>query len=178
MQRVGVGVGRDPEELFNLSMDLLEQGIRPVSGFIHRWDPAHISMEHSVLVLLHANRTTTLPAFDHDLDLAVVEALGLQNAAERADRIDLLGRRFIDCCVVLRGKKDQPFARHRSLERCYRTGTTDLECDFRVGKDDDIAYRYHRIQFDVRRPLVCKFLHIRGTNTLGKVQPEIPLFNG
>ncbi len=58
-------------------MDLLQQPVRPITGFVGRSYPTHMCVKHPVRVLLDTHRPPAFAALDNDLNLAVVLPLGL-----------------------------------------------------------------------------------------------------
>ncbi len=154
VQRVGICVRRNAQKLFDQRMDLLQQPVRSKPGFVHRLHLSNVRVEHAVRVLFDPNGFAAVASFDDDLDLAVILPLGLKNAAEGTHAVDLSGVRLVDRCIVLGCEKDIPFAGHRFFQRPDRARPADLESNFCIGKDHNIAYRDHRITLNVRGHLV------------------------
>ena len=95
--------------------DFLNQGIKTRTLFVHDGGAAHKCHESAVGVL-HPNGGCSLAAFDDYLDLPVLLFLGLQNAAERTDYIDLVGRWLVDRGIVLSSQEDCPVRRQGLLQ--------------------------------------------------------------
>ena len=103
----------------------------------------------SPVVIFDAHGRGALAPLDDDLDLPVLLLLRLQDAAQRADAVNLFGRRLVHAGVVLRGEEDRAVTGQRFFERADRAGATDLESDFGKRKNDDVADRHHRITREV-----------------------------
>ena len=140
-------------------MQPLKQPVRPIARFIRRGDTPDMSVEHSLFVLLDPHHSPAFPSLDHDLYLAVLLTLSLQNTPEGADLEYLLRVRFVNRGVMLRSQKDLPLAGHGLFECHHGTGPADLKCDLCVRKNNDVPNGNHRKTFDIRRHLICKFLH-------------------
>src|SRR5687768_5162839 len=144
-------------------MYFLQKTVGAVTGLVARCDLPNMSVEHPVRILFDPYRFAAFPSLYDDLDLSIVLTLSLENASECTDRIDLVGRGLVDGRVVLCREKDIAVARHSLFKGADRARPPDLEGDLRKRKNDDVADRNHRIPLNVRRHLVCKFLHNRGT---------------
>ena len=96
--------------LFDQLRDLLHQRIEARAFFVDDRRAAYQRHE-SAVGIFNANSGGAFAAFDHNFDLAVLLLLRLQDAAERADAVNLLGRRLVDGGIVLGGQErscDQP----------------------------------------------------------------------
>src|SRR4051794_33403762 len=96
MKGVCIRVRRNSKELFDERMDLLQKPVSPESGVVGRRDLSYVSVEHPVSILFDPHGLPTFSALDDDLYLAVLLPLGLKDASERSDRVDLVGGRLVD----------------------------------------------------------------------------------
>src|SRR5512141_2646073 len=112
-------------------MDLLQQTISSETGLIRRGDLPHMGKEHPVIVLLDANRTAAFPSLNHNLDLAILLPLRLQDPAQCSNRIDLIGRWLVERRVMLGGEKNISLTGHGLLKSTNGARPSDLECHLR-----------------------------------------------
>ena len=117
MKRVGICIRRDAEKLLHQCLDLLQQAVGPIAGFVTRDHAPDVSIEHPIGVLFDTDRLPAFAPFDNNLYLSVVLPLCLQDPSERPNGIDLLGLWLINGRVVLRREEDVALAGHRLFER-------------------------------------------------------------
>ncbi len=86
-------------------------------------------------------------AFDEHLHSAVRQLQELQDAGQRADRIDRIGRRIVVAGVHLGRQQDLLVGPHHLLERTDRLLAADKERHDHVREDDDVAQGKHGIEF-------------------------------
>src|SRR5689334_24334504 len=102
LQRVSLRVRRETKMLLDELPDLLNQGVETGAFFIHDRRATYERHEGSVGVLdAHSGRAFT--SLDDDFDLAVVLFLGLQDAAQGSNSVNLLGSGLVNGGVVLGG---------------------------------------------------------------------------
>jgi len=92
---------------------------------------------------------TVVATLNHNFYLSIVLLLRLQNPAQGSNSIDLIWRRFVNRCVVLRSQKDRAVGCKSLLERAHRTLTAYLESDFCERENYDIANRNHWVPRNV-----------------------------
>jgi hypothetical protein len=96
--------------------DFLDQCVETCAFFVDHRRATHESHEGAVGVL-NAHSCRTFATFNHHLDLPVLLFLRLENAAERANPVDLLGSRLVDSGIVLCGQENRAIRRERLFER-------------------------------------------------------------
>ena len=90
LQRVRLRVGREPQVLLDQLSDFLNERVETCALFVHDWSPAYERHECSIGVF-DAHSGGAFATLDDDFDLAVILFLRLENAAECADAVNLLG---------------------------------------------------------------------------------------
>ena len=98
------------------------------------------------LVLGKALDARALAAFDQHLDRAVRQLEELQHRADRADRVDIRGRRIVLRGVLLGDEQDLLIVLHHVFERPHRFLAADKERHDHVRENDDVAERQDRIE--------------------------------
>ena len=101
--------------LFDQLRNLLHQRISAHTFFADRGCTTNGGGE-SARVIVYANRGSSLTSFDDNFDLTVFLSLRLQNARNRPDLINLIGRGLIDRRIVLRRKKNRAVGSERNPE--------------------------------------------------------------
>src|SRR5688500_14132275 len=149
LQRIGLRIRRQAQVLLDELPHFLNERVETCAFFVH--DRSTTNERHeSPVAIFDAHSGGAFAALDDDLDLSILLFLRLKNAAERADTIDLLRRRFVNRGVVLSGQKDCAIPSECLFEGADRTGTTDFECDFSEGKYDNVANRHHWVPRNIR----------------------------
>ena len=134
--------------LFDQLRDLLHQRVGSRAFFLYDRRPAHQRSE-SAVVILNAHRGGPLAAFDDNFYLSVFLPLRLQNSGDRADAVELFGRRLVNCRIVLSRQKNRAIGGQRQLQCAHRTGAANFERDLGKRKDHDVANRHHGVTSDV-----------------------------
>ena len=110
-------------------------------------DQLHHHLEEALL-LLELEGAAAVEAFDEHLHVAVGQLQALDDVADRAERVDLVGGRVVAGGVVL-GREEDPLALdERVLERLDRAGPPDHERDHHVREDHHVPQRDHRQRLD------------------------------
>ena len=84
-------------------------------------------------------------ALDQHLDGAVGQLEQLQDARQRADLENRIGRRIVVGSVLLRGQQDKGVGTHHFFQRLDRLFTADEERNDHVREHHDVAQRQNRI---------------------------------
>ena len=87
-------------------------------------------------------------------------------ASQGPDGKDLISRGLINGSVVLCCQENIALAGHGLFQRPYAARPADLKCYFGIWKNYDVADWDHRVTPNVRRHLICKFLHTYGETNL------------
>ena len=148
LQCVRLNFGRQPQMLFDQLGDLLHQRVGSRAFFLYDRRAAHQRSE-SAVVIFNAHGSGALAAFDDNFYLSVFLSLRLQNPGDRADAVNLFGRRLVNCRIVLGRQKNRAIGGQRQLQRAHRTRSANLERHLGKRKDHDVANRHHGVTSDV-----------------------------
>src|ERR1051325_10993978 len=130
--------------LFDELADLLNQCVEPRAFFADDGRTPD-KRQKSTVGVFHAHSCRAFATLDDHLDLAVLLFLRLENAAERADPVDLLGTGLVDGGVVLSSQENRPVCSQSLFERSHRACPTDFESDFGERENHDVADWNHRV---------------------------------
>ena len=102
LQRIGLSVRRESQVLLDELSHFLNERVETCAFFVDHWSTAH--ERHKCPVgILDPHGGSAFATFYHHFDLAVLLFLRLENPAKSANAVNLLGRRFVNCGVVLSG---------------------------------------------------------------------------
>ena len=94
-------------------------------------------------VLLELEGAAAVEALHQDLHVAVGQLQALDDVADGAEGVDLVGARVVPGGVVLGGEEDALPLHQRVLEGLDGAGPPDDERDHHVGEDHDVPQRHH-----------------------------------
>jgi len=171
LERVGLHLGGEADVLLDELRGALHESVDAGPRLGRDWSAAHGGGERPVVVL-DADGRGALAALDDDLRLAVLLTLGLEDAGDGADAVNLLGRGLVDGGVVLGGEEDRAVGGERVFEGAHRAGPADLEGDLGEGEDYNVADGHHRQTYDVGRRAVRVFFHNRDAALLNPVPAD------
>src|SRR6266446_1074676 len=158
LKGIRLGIRGESKMLLNQRLYSLDKSLELRSVFFHGRRFSHERRKGSAIIF-DAYGRGPFTSFDDNLDLSVILFLRLQNSAKGANAIDLLWSRLVHRSVVLGSKKYSTVGRQCLFEGTNRPGTANFECDFRKGKDYDIANWHHWIFRYVGGDSIRVFFH-------------------
>src|SRR5687767_3059874 len=109
LQCIGLRVRRQAQMLFDELTHLLDECVETRAFFVDDGSAANERHECAVCIF-NAHSCSAFASLDYDFDLPILLFLGLENASERSDSIDLLGSGLVNGGVVLSSQKNSAIA--------------------------------------------------------------------
>ncbi len=129
---------------------LLKQRVNPLHQLLDlrgqlqlRLAGAH-GRDKEAVDVVHLDRSRALHTLNQHLDIAVRHLDALDDIADGAGRVDIVGVRLVDGGVMLRRQEDLPVAGERLFESPHTRFAADDKRRHHVGEDDHVADGHHR----------------------------------